>query len=153
LIVLIFECGNGTTYECDTKSSCGCSPSPAVLTRIIGGESVEQESWSWMISIRLYRDHICGGTILSPSFILTVAHCVEVIDDYSTVTILAGSLALVPSSSNNLYQIRSVDQIYEHADYDYFQNTNDLALIRLSTPFNMTNGNIKSICLPDGNVR
>jgi secreted trypsin-like serine protease len=59
-----------------------------------------------------------------------------------------GSVNLVPSSSDKVHQIHSIAQIYEHNNYDHDKNINDMALLRLSSPLNMTSGNLKPICLP-----
>ncbi|CAF4514934.1 unnamed protein product [Rotaria sp. Silwood1] len=143
--------GSATIYQCNTNTSCGCSTSLTLISRIIGGESAVRQSWSWAVSIRTSGEHRCGGTILSPSFIITAAHCFEYITDLKSVTILAGSLTLKPSS-NNSSQVRSIAKLYRHPRFDPSSNRNDVALLRLSSPFNMRHGNIKSICLPSGTV-
>jgi secreted trypsin-like serine protease len=150
VIAFIYEQGNCITYECNTASACGCSASSTVLSRIVGGEPATHESWSWAVSLRVSGGHICGGSIISPLLIATAAHCIEDITTLTTLTILAGSTNVVPSSSNKVYQIRSIAQIYKHANYDSDKNINDIALLRLSSPLNMTMGNLKPICLPTG---
>ncbi|CAF1104196.1 unnamed protein product [Rotaria sp. Silwood1] len=150
-LVFICEQGSATIYQCNTNTSCGCSTSLTLISRIIGGESAVRQSWSWAVSIRTSGEHRCGGTILSPSFIITAAHCFEYITDLKSVTILAGSLTLKPSS-NNSSQVRSIAKLYRHPRFDPSSNRNDVALLRLSSPFNMRHGNIKSICLPSGTV-
>jgi len=153
-LFFIFICKqvNGTTYQCNTTASCGCSISSTVLTRIVGGEPAAQGSWSWTVSLRSYRSHFCGGSILSPLFIITAAHCIQGITDLARISILAGSVTLEPSSSNQFYQTRSIAQIYKHPNYDTSTLVNDIALLRLSSPLDMTSGNIKPICLPTGAV-
>ena len=153
-ISLLFICKqiNGTTYQCDTNASCGCSSSTTLLTRIVGGEAATQGSWSWAVSLRSYGSHFCGGSIISSRFIITAAHCIDDITDLSGLTILAGSVTLIPSSSNKVYQTRSIAQIYKHSAYNSDTQINDIALLRLSSPLNMTSGNLKPICLPNGTV-
>jgi secreted trypsin-like serine protease len=150
IVAFILKQGTGRIYECDTTASCGCSISSAVLARIIGGETAASGSWSWAVSLRRNGEHICGGSILSPTFIVTAAHCIHNVANLSSLSILAGSIDLVPSESNDVYQIGSIDQIYEHYNYDHDQYTNDIALLYLSSPLNMTSGNLKPICLPTG---
>ncbi|CAF1013664.1 unnamed protein product [Adineta steineri] len=150
-VIFLVEQGKGTTYECNINATCGCSSSSTILTRIIGGENAVERSWGWIVSIRKRQSHFCGGSIFSSSFIITAAHCVHDITSLSDLTILAGSSTLTPSSSNKFYQIRSISQITIHPSYattDTYEN--DIALIRLSTPLDMTNGYIKPICLPTG---
>ncbi|CAF0982602.1 unnamed protein product [Adineta steineri] len=150
-VIFLVEQGKSTTYECNINATCGCSSSSTILTRIIGGENAVERSWGWIVSIRKRQSHFCGGSIFSSSFIITAAHCVHGITSLSDITILAGSSTLTPSSSNKFYQIRSISQITIHPSYattDTYEN--DIALIRLSTPLDMTNGYIKPICLPTG---
>jgi secreted trypsin-like serine protease len=149
-IIYICEQGNGTIYQCNPNASCGCSTSSTLLTRIVGGETAAQGSWSWAVSLRYYGSHFCGGSVLSPLFIITAAHCIQDITTAGSVTIVVGSVTLDTSSSNKFYQTRSIVQIYKHPNYDPNTQSNDLALLRLSSPLNMTVGNIKPICLPSG---
>ncbi|CAF2823891.1 unnamed protein product [Rotaria sp. Silwood2] len=150
-VVFICKKGNGTKYQCNPTASCGCSTSFTLISRIIGGETAVRQSWLWAVSLRSNGEHICGGSILSPSFIITAAHCFDHITNLINITILAGSLTLEPSS-NDSSQVRSVAQLYKHPNFDSNSFINDLALLRLSTPLNMKHGNIKPICLPSGTV-
>ncbi|CAF1027002.1 unnamed protein product [Rotaria sordida] len=150
-VVFICEKGTGTIYQCNTNALCGCSTSSTLVTRIVGGEIAVRQSWSWIVSVRSHGEHICGGSILSPSFIITAAHCFKYTTDLASITILAGSLT-VKSSLNDSSQVRSIAQLYKHPNYDSSLLTNDLTLLRLSSPLNMTHRNIKPICLPSGTV-
>lgn len=44
-------------------------------SRILGGEEASKDSFTYVSSIRLDNAHICGGTIISNTKILTAAHC------------------------------------------------------------------------------
>ncbi len=151
-LISICEQGSATTYQCDTNATCGCSTSSTILSRIVGGETASEGSWSWTVSLRSYGSHFCGGSIISLLFIVTAAHCIDDMADLSGFTILAGSITLVPASSNKVYQTRSIAQIYEHSDYNPDTLENDIALLRLSSPLDMASGNLKPICLPSGTV-
>src|SRR5690349_18707897 len=81
LLILSNLC-DASLYVCDKNMvPCGCSPSTVeIKARIINGENVIPYSWSMMVSLRVNqtsRESICGGTILSESYILTAAHCVD----------------------------------------------------------------------------
>ncbi|CAF3825849.1 unnamed protein product [Rotaria sp. Silwood1] len=141
----------GKIFLCNPNATCGCSTSFTLITRIIGGESASHHAWSWAVSLRSSGDHFCGGTVLSPSFIITAAHCFEMNTDVTNITIVAGSSTL-NTSSNDTSQTRSIAKLYIHPDYDSSISTNDVAILRLSAPLNMSNENIKPICLPSGIV-
>ena len=144
--------GNAATYQCDTNAPCGCSAPSTVLSRIVGGEEATRGTWSWAVSFRMGGDHFCGGAILSPNFVITAGHCAAAIENLKDITIQVGSITLVPAASNKVYQVRSIAQVYSHPNYDPFTFENDVALFRLSSPLNMTRGNLKPICLPNGNT-
>ena len=150
IFFIIFICyqGSVTASQCDTNASCGCSTLSIPEARIIGGETALQGSWPWAVSLRYYGAHICGGSILSSYFIITAAHCMDDITDSASLTILAGSLTLNVSSSSEPYQILSITQIIKHIYYDPNTFSNDIALLRLASPINITNENSKPICLP-----
>jgi hypothetical protein len=42
----------------------------------------ESDSWPWMASLGIYNNggkwvHKCGATLISPTFVLTAAHCAK----------------------------------------------------------------------------
>lgn len=45
--------------------------------RIVGGRDAEINQFPYQISLRLYNQHICGGSIISKNYIITAAHCVS----------------------------------------------------------------------------
>ncbi|XP_040390397.1 transmembrane protease serine 4 isoform X2 [Cygnus olor] len=53
-------------------SSCGES---VRTPRVLGGRPAAIESWPWQVSLQYRTEHICGGSIIDPSWILTAAHC------------------------------------------------------------------------------
>jgi hypothetical protein len=50
------------TYSCDPSASCGCSSSPASLSRILGGEPALNNTWGWAVSILFNDMYYCAGT-------------------------------------------------------------------------------------------
>jgi secreted trypsin-like serine protease len=143
LLQIRFTIITSTIYLCSSNSTCGCSLNSAVLTRIIGGEEAEANTWGWVVSIRLRNMHICGGSLISSELILTAAHCLVSIETISSLTITAGSKYL-----SEIDQQQSISEIYIHRNYQAKTYTNDIALIRLSSPLNMDDDSLALICLP-----
>ena len=43
--------------------------------RIINGQETLQNEYPSIVSIRFYSSHLCGGTLLDNTTVLTAAHC------------------------------------------------------------------------------
>lgn len=54
------------------RAACGHS---LKAPRVVGGQQASVESWPWQVSIQYHRQHVCGGSILDPHWVLTAAHC------------------------------------------------------------------------------
>ncbi|CAF0761316.1 unnamed protein product [Didymodactylos carnosus] len=142
---VIIENQTFTAYYCDSKyEPCGCSKNPAVLSRIVGGENADADTWGWIVQLSLPNDGLCGGTILSDSWIVTAAHCTYG-SSASDINITAASLLLTQTDG---VQIRTLSAIYQHPDYDNETVQNDISLLKLSSPLNMTSSALAKICLP-----
>lgn len=116
--------------------------SPIFTGRIVGGNDTTIEQHPWQISMTNFGSHRCGGSILTPTKIVTAAHCVRgVMIPY--VGIRAGS-SLRTTGGVQIQVIR----IIEHEDYNvpiYFDN--DIALMFLESGLVFGSG-IQPIALP-----
>lgn len=50
---------------------------PMLDGRIVGGSAVEITSYPWQLSLRRSSSHSCGASIISSTWALTAAHCVQ----------------------------------------------------------------------------
>ncbi|KAF2978928.1 hypothetical protein EK904_009592 [Melospiza melodia maxima] len=53
-------------------SNCGQS---VRTPRVLGGSPAAIEAWPWQVSLQYRKEHICGGSIIAPGWVLTAAHC------------------------------------------------------------------------------
>uniref|UniRef100_A0A4W4FCC8 Peptidase S1 domain-containing protein n=1 Tax=Electrophorus electricus TaxID=8005 RepID=A0A4W4FCC8_ELEEL len=118
-------------------------------TRIVGGQTVTTRGrWPWQVSLHVAGSHQCGGSIITPSWIITAAHCVQTLSLPSQWTVYAGYLTLT-----EMYAASGspVSRIIYHPGFDSKTNNNDIALMKLLTPLKMST-NVGPVCLPNAGV-
>ncbi|XP_047449744.1 transmembrane protease serine 2-like [Mugil cephalus] len=104
-------------------------------------------SWPWQVSLQVAGFHRCGGAIISPHWIVTAAHCVSLDSKPRHWSVYAGTVTPLNTLFEPAY---SVSSIIAHEGYDNNTRENDIALVRLSKPLDVTaSNNIKPVCLPN----
>lgn len=153
-LIICISC-EATRYVCDkNRVPCGCGRTNVGMNaRIVGGENAIPYSWSMVVSLRDNLEpssHFCGGTILTESYILTAAHCVNSLRTGETVqnmSIVAGVHNL--SQTNQI--IRQVERIIIHPLWQTLgrERQYDLAILQLAEPLDLEfNSSLSRTCLP-----
>eukprot|EP01012_Entosiphon_sulcatum_P025065 TRINITY_DN30331_c0_g1_i1.p1 TRINITY_DN30331_c0_g1~~TRINITY_DN30331_c0_g1_i1.p1 ORF type:complete len:512 (+),score=49.29 TRINITY_DN30331_c0_g1_i1:35-1570(+) len=125
-MALVFS---GVLFALSLLSEASNSTSP-VSSRVYGGSITTIGSVPFQAGL-LYRGSLtCGGSLISANWMVTAAHCFGT-RSASQMTVFAGY-----SQSTNIPQsyIRNIAAVYIHPRY---QTVDDIALVRLSTPFTL----------------
>ena len=147
-LVILFWCVTATrqtTYPCTPNAPCGCSANSATINaRIVNGETAAGNTWSWAVSLEI-GEFLCGGSIISDSYIVTAGHCVQ--DAFaSSITAHVGSTIILEGQSLSVSRIYQHPEYYENPSKEYVLN--DIALLKLSKRLDMTDQTLAIACLP-----
>lgn len=130
------QSGLVVTLSC---SDCGQVSS----NRIIGGTDAEIEDWPWQVSLLQGGQHVCGGALVTPRWVVTAAHCFSGSKkELSRWKVVTGETYL-----KGLLAGSSVDRIIINGQYDAALNNYDIAMMRLYSPVSV-GVKRRPVCLP-----
>ena len=123
---------------------------------IIGGTEAQIVDVPWQVGLlsstggpTLWDAQFCGGSLINESWIVTAAHCVYNNEDSNPITrpgsvsIIAGIADLDQPTGTDEHAVKG---IYVYAGYD--GGANDIALIQVRHPFDVSVSAIEPVSLP-----
>nr|XP_042910694.1 cubilin-like [Parasteatoda tepidariorum] len=161
------DCGDGTDEEKCGKpialpsNNCGATPIPPDTMygspdRQVGGVEAVPNSWPWQVSLQHSNkkepnDHFCGGSLISPQWVVTAAHCVVWKSDPKELKIVLGSHNKYTRTEYET--VRYAEKIISYPDLEGDRlreasiTLHDITLIKLNAPVAFNDG-IQPACLP-----
>src|SRR5690242_8330136 len=99
---------------------------PGTAHAVIRGDVVPESRYPWMADLMS-----CGGTLITPTRVLTAAHCVVPLEHYDEITLTLGS----PFTSGKRLKVRRYarDPRYQ-SDPRELMARYDLAVLELAEP-------------------
>ena len=127
LFLVYFLYGQVIGYECGIVSNQKNAKSSIINQGILEGD------WPWVVSIFDNGEKICTGSIISPKFVLTAAHCIneqmlkKTKRRHSFFSIHAGTIYANEGEVVRVKKITTFDEVYLKVA------RNDIAILEVSS--------------------
>ncbi|RWR99621.1 chymotrypsinogen B-like protein [Dinothrombium tinctorium] len=151
---------NGETSQKDSSAKCGALNRRRPKRIVDGNEVPNPNPYPWTVFlVTTYRKEtgesqklFCAGSIIQPTFILTVAHCIP--PNTERLHIYYGSS--VDLNDPSTHNIISAIRWYIHPNYNYYVEStweHDIAIIEVKQgSIDFENDQVGQICLPEDHI-
>nr|CAH0101344.1 unnamed protein product [Daphnia galeata] len=126
-------CLVGFVYSNSLDSARAINGTDDDVDLIVGGTLAAAGEFPFTALLRRSGSFFCGGTLISPSVIMTAAHCLISVPASSTST-LQVTVNTLSASGGTGSEVRSVNKFLLHPNYNSATKQHDIALMALSSP-------------------
>jgi len=88
----------------------------SISSQVVGGEEAEIGSYPFIVSLQIFSQHFCAGSILNEKWIITAGHCIKSVPILSILRVKAGKYNL--QLTENTEQTVKVVKAYVHENYE-----------------------------------
>jgi len=135
-----------------------CGKSTVQQSRIVNGNDAKPGAWPWIASLQNSRGrHFCGGSLITPTWVLTAAHCVQGMlkNGADKFRVQLGQHDIRTTNhiqkSNPYVQSIQLKRVVPHPSYDSNTLNSDFALLELKYPAKL-NSRVELACMPSAGV-
>ncbi|XP_062407201.1 serine protease hepsin-like [Sardina pilchardus] len=152
---VIEEAAFDLEIDCGNREQKMTFPSESPVKRFVGGVPVNISDWPWVVSLQFSPSglapftQLCSGSIIRKDWVLTASSCFydpHNLRNVSNWRVVTGSSQL--NDHDPYVQTSAVDDFVLNKDYHPESSSNDIALVKLTTPL-IFNGTVDRVCIPD----
>ncbi|CAF1150060.1 unnamed protein product [Adineta ricciae] len=125
-----------------------------ITGRIYNGFNAPEDAYPWMALLRFHdmqqtnrTINLCGGSIISDIFVLTAASCFYNAHLLPNLFSIRAGVYDTDNTNTDREQIRAINRVIVHPQYNSSNLVNDLALVHVNPPFNLKAINVNVITL------
>lgn len=129
---------------CQGQLPCGFTS--ITQSRVIGGQDAKPGAWPWQIALERRNNFICGGSLISATWIITAAHCVAGSGNPADYKVVVGDHN--QNANEGTEETVSAKRIISYPEYNRpGRLNNDIALVELAAPVKLS-ARVNPVCLP-----
>ncbi|XP_069858024.1 coagulation factor VII-like isoform X1 [Dipodomys merriami] len=139
------SCAPTVDYPCGKVPILEKRNSSGPQGRIVGGRVCPKGECPWQAALIVQGQLLCGGILLTPSWLVSAAHCFDKIHTWRNVSVVLGEHDL--SEVEGTEQVRWMAQLIIPSKYIVGKTDHDIALLRLHRPVVLSDY-VVPLCLP-----